>query len=399
MPEIADSEAMAGVELALAMLGISQKELAVRLGVSPGQISKWKSGEYMSSEMEQRIKELTKIGDLSSSVVLWAGSLQNAKQWDKLFHYLAEMANEGGETGYDAYLLQDELDNLTWHTVHTLNEMGVAPPKAFPRDLALDYGKIDWEEIEIIYENPYVALVNKLYKSYVDVYGFYAAYIDELLNDNTLFEKLSGEGTANIEPCLMELAAAKLAVDRNFAPKFAEFRYKVHNDYRKWLTLLRDEALRAHVPIRAELMDMISDSHDALGHEAEAEALGFNKSRLHPDIYMNELLVGMRVLHQILPEIMKKLDIYNDFKLDRSELHSVNNFYQTLDDVDTNDSDNGNDAPPDQQHTDPSEMKSDVALGAPDASRAAVPKLPKKIRKNGRRNRSNQKDTDKAKDP
>ena len=396
-----DREAMASVELALAMLGVSQKELAVRLKVSPGQISKWKNGEYMSSEMEQRIKELTKIGDLSPSVVLWAGSLQNAKQWDKLFHYLAEMANEGSETGYETYPLQDDLDILTSHTVDTLNEMGVAPPKTFPQELALDYDSADWEEIEIIYENPYVALVDKVYKSLVDIYGFYIAYVDELLNDNALFEKLSGEGTENIEPCLMELAAAKLAVDQNFAAKFAEFRYKVHNDYRKWLRLLRDEALRAHVPIRAELMDMISDSHDALGHEAEAEALGFNKSRLHPDIYMNELLVGMRILHQVLPEIMKKLGVYNDFKLDRSELHSADNFYQASDDDDANDNDNdnGNDGPPDQKHTDPSEMKSDVALGTPDARRAAAPRLRKKTRKNGRHKRSNQKGTDKAKGP
>jgi len=396
---MADREAMAGVELALAMLGVSQKELAVRLGVSPGQISKWKSGEYMSSEMEQRIKELTKIGDLSPAVVLWAGSLQNAKQWDKLFHYLAEMANEGGETGYDTYPLQDDLDNLTWHTVHTLNEMGVAPPKTFPQDLVLDYDSADWEEIEIIYENPYVALVNKVYKSLADVYGFYIAYVDELLNDNALFEKLSGEDTANIEPCLMKLAAAKLAVDQSFAPNFAEFRYRVHNDYRKWLTLLRDEALRAHVPIRTELMDMISESHDALGHEAEAKALGFTKSRLHPDIYMNELLVGMRILHQVLPEIMKKLGIYNDFKLDESELHSASRFYRAPDNDDGNGNDDGNDEPQDKNHTDTPEMKSDVALGASDVSRAAAPGLSKKIRKNGRHNRSNRKDADKAKDP
>jgi hypothetical protein len=200
----------------------------------------------------------------------------------------------------------------------------------------------------------------------------------------------------------MQLAAAKLAVDQNFAPKFAEFRYKVHNDYRKWLTLLRDEALRAHVPIGAELMNMISESHDALGHEAEAKALGFTKSHLHPDIYMNELLVGMRILHQVLPEIMKKLGIYNDFKLDQSELHSAAHFYQAPDDDDGkgrgNDDGNGKDESQDQKHTAPPEMKSDVALGTPNTSRAAAPRPPKKIRKTGRHNRSNQKDTDKAKD-
>jgi hypothetical protein len=133
--------------------------------------------------------------------------------------------------------------------------------------------------------------------------------------------------------------------------------------------------------------------------------LGFTKSRLHPDIYMNELLVGMRILHQVLPEIMKKLDIYNDFKLDQSELHSAAQFYQAPDD----DDDNGNGDTvaevtklprlQDQKHTDSPEMKSGVTLGTPDASQAAAPRLPKKTRKNGRHNRSNQKDTDKAKDP
>jgi len=65
---------------------------------------------------------------------------------------------------------------------------------------------------------------------------------------------------------------------------------------------------------------MVSETDDALGHEAEAESLGLNSSRLHPDIYMDELLRGMSVIHQVLPAIMKKLDIYDEFKLNVSEL-------------------------------------------------------------------------------
>ena len=68
----------------------------------------------------------------------------------------------------------------------------------------------------------------------------------------------------------------------------------------------------------AELLDMVGSDARELGHTAEAEALGFNANRLHPDIYMNELLVGMRVIHQVLPIILKKLDI--EFELDESDL-------------------------------------------------------------------------------
>ncbi|MCU6496396.1 hypothetical protein LPN04_01160 [Rugamonas sp. A1-17] len=63
-------------------------------------------------------------------------------------------------------------------------------------------------------------------------------------------------------------------------------------------------------------MNLVRSSHGELGHEAEAESLGFNSSRIHPDIYMNEPLVGMRVIHQVLPVIMKKLGIDEEFELD-----------------------------------------------------------------------------------
>jgi hypothetical protein len=272
----------------------------------------------MSSEMEDRIKELTKIGDMSPSVVRWAGSLEDAKKWEKLFRYLAEMAEEGAETGYNTYPLKDEMGLLSWSTIHTLNDMGVEPPKKFPEELAgRESSDSEWDTID---ENPYSALIYRIYKSLTDVYGFYAAYVDELISDN---DDLINTDADNIESCLIELAASKVEdIDEQFAPKFGTFRYKVRKQYTEWLILVKDKSFRAGAPLRAELMDMVNDDHDSLGHTAEAESLGFNSSRLHPDIYMNELLEGMRVIHQVLPVIMKKLGIYHEFKLNTSELRN-----------------------------------------------------------------------------
>jgi transcriptional regulator with XRE-family HTH domain len=313
-----NQDAIDAVELALATLGSNQKELAAKLRVSPTQISKWKKGEYMSSEMEDRIRELTKIGDMHPSVVRWAGSLKEAKKWEKLFRYLAEMAEERAETGYNAYPLKDEMGLLSWSTIHTLNDMGVEPPKKFPEELVGSESEdSEWDTIN---ENPYSALIYKIYNSLTDVYGFYSAYVDELISDN---DDLINTDADNIEPCLIELAASKVEeIDEKFAPKFGEFRYKVRKQYTEWLTLVKDKSFRAGAPLRAELMDMVNDDHDSLGQTAEAESLGFNSSRLHPDIYMNELLEGMRVIHQVLPVVMKKLGIYGEFKLDTSHLRN-----------------------------------------------------------------------------
>lgn len=314
-----DSDAL--VQLALTALSCSQKELASHLGVSPTQISKWKKGEHMSREMEEKLRAIAKIEDRDPSFVLSAGSLQNAIKWERLIHYLAGMAEENAETGYYTYPLHDEMGLLCGETFRVLGKMGVTLPNEFPKELDVDYDDADGDELwNLIEQNPCSDMIYKIYRSLNDVYGFYAAYIDELVDDDDL--NLMDTPACNIEPCLMSLAACKTEANENFAPKFREFRHQTTADYEEWLTIVKDKAFRAGVSLRAELLDLVHNTGDELGHEAEAESLGFNASRLHPDIYMNELLVGMRTIHQVLPAIMKKLGIHEEFKLDTSELRN-----------------------------------------------------------------------------
>jgi len=312
-------ESEAFVQLALETLSCNQKELAVWLGVSPTQISKWKQGEHMSSDMEEKLRAIINIGDKSPSFVLSAGSLEAANKWEKLIQFLAEAARDSAETGYDTDPLGDDLGLLCPFTFDTLRKMGVDMPKTFPNELDIDYVEYSDDLWDLIHENRYSSLIYKIYESFANVYGFHAAYVSDLVLDDEL--NLMETEAENIEPCLLDLAASKIDADevKDFATKFLDFRYRVRTDYEKWLNIVKERALRAGVPLRAELLEMVYESDEALGHQAETESLGFNSSRLHPDIYMDELLRGMRIIHQVLPAIMKKLGM-DDFKLDESEL-------------------------------------------------------------------------------
>jgi len=114
------------------------------------------------------------------------------------------MANENSETGYNTPPLSDAenddmtLDILCGQTVLVLNDMGVAQPKTFPADLK--DALADEEPWELFEDKPYTRLIDKIYKAYTDVYGFYVAYVDELLEDDN---GLPVDGFDDVEPCLL----------------------------------------------------------------------------------------------------------------------------------------------------------------------------------------------------
>lgn len=302
------------IKLILKNKKCTQKELAHMVGVSPAQVSKWKSGEYISFEMGKRLKILADIGDRDPDVVLWTGGVEQADKWSRLIKHLAETARENCETGYITYPLVDELDFLDFCVMSTLKNIGVQLPKEFPKDLDFNY-ESDYEEFEpdfehLYYGNPHSGLIYQSFLALNDLYGFYAAYISDLFDHEGL--ELYDTSAVNIEPCLLNLAFCKIGKQDNFTPEFNQFRYQTITEYTRWIEELKVKALENNIPLKAELMNLLFDDHDSLGHEAEAESLGFNSRRAHPDIYMSEILESLRLIHQVLPVICKKLGITED---------------------------------------------------------------------------------------
>lgn len=301
--------------LALRSRACSQKELAGELGVSAAQVSKWKSGEYMSLEMQRKLKVIAEIGDRDPDVVYWTGCNEQADKWYGLIKHLASEASTHSDCSYVPYPLLEDEEFMVWKVLHSLTAAGMSIPEQFPQEIDFDYncdyeGNIDRFEV-LYYGNAYSSLIYRALKALAQLFDFYRAYVRNIIDNDRL--KLFDSPACNIEPGLFDMAVVKTVKDdSSLLLNIKQFRSETLTNYRDWFELVKHRAIEHSIPLKAELMDFINDEPELLAHKAEAEALGFNSGRLHPDIYMNEILESQRVIRRVLPVICQKLGICDD---------------------------------------------------------------------------------------
>ena len=318
------------VELALKKLNCNQSQLAEKLNVSTTQISKWKNhNDHMSVDFYEKFRELCEIGDtISPGFVLAVDSLENAMKWEKCFKYLANQSNENSETGYNCDPLCDfDEFRILDCTLEALNKLGMTLPKEFPIELDIDHDiedilDEDGENYDLKYEkfnnNIYIKTTSAIYDSFISVRAFYDVYMYPIMTFTDSMEEMYLDQIFEIEDDLFKLAVSKVELETEVTSDFNQFKYKISKRFLNFINDLKKKAFQEKIPLQVELMDLLDLDYEEISEVVEYNALGFNNRDIHPDIYINELLVGMRTIHQILPEILKKLDI--DFKLDPKEL-------------------------------------------------------------------------------
>jgi transcriptional regulator with XRE-family HTH domain len=363
------------ITLALTILGCNQTELAKRLEVSKVTVSKWKNDEPMSQDMKEKITTMLKLDGLDPDVVLKAGSIQDARKWEKLIIFLGKLTEDYSENTYQCEDLTSDSEMLTLSVFRIFDDIGCEIPKPFPAELDIKGGYSEWlddeesgeepraseavsglvpqgdvrltanirrelhtllkveaatrrtsigelledliekncrkesgeERRELLFEgNPHSAFIKELFKRFADINAFYMKYMFGPICDLE-------EDFGNIGSCLIELAAANMEPEEKFAPKFRAFKRRTRDNYEEWIDEFKKAMFTAGMPLEAEYMDLVKISSDFLSSVWETDKLdtllGEADERIHPDIYMNEILLTLRRIDSVLPLILGKLEI------------------------------------------------------------------------------------------
>ena len=296
------------IEVALKELGVNQKQLAERLNVSTGQISRWKNhGDYISADLTKKLTTLCKLDETSPEFALFVGSIKNAKRWEKVIESCFDVAFDNyGDFG--SALHGYGMDYVSSEIATTLKGLGIEFPSKVPVLVEMEFNEQELtnEQWQAYSEIPQVKVLSELISEYVVLENFYNTYIHSLNSyvDDDLFE-LSIEIHGN----LFQLAACKMDIPVELSVSNDEHRFKWERWYRTKISELKAAAVERKIPLKEELLKLVNDETESVANTTEYEAWGFNNNRIHPDIYMHEILLRLRRIDKVLPFIIKKLGI------------------------------------------------------------------------------------------
>ena len=123
--------------------GLKQKDIAKKLGVTTGQISKWKQGEYIASE---RKEELNKLAGLFGHNTEWAVLSKTKANSDAWFKYVLWHSSNELVSNRE---IKDEGDWAIPKIFIRLSQLGMSLPNKAPNVKKLKSGVDDWNDFDM----------------------------------------------------------------------------------------------------------------------------------------------------------------------------------------------------------------------------------------------------------
>jgi len=283
----------------------SLASLAKKLNVEEQVLLQWLDSPrpHLPPELTQQLEEMT-IGEkyIDSLTILAIGGLKALKQWQGLTNTLMSEACERSLFDVPCPLLDEDKTALCEQVLAALLQAGMS----FSPDIGTNLNSMN--NIDDIESNEFTSLLSKIFNAMVNLDCYYQNFFESIAETPEVEFKYYHYW----DEILVDLAVYHVLDDQKRFPSIDTFKRQTELKVQGYITALKCHAYQHRLPLRAELLDLLTKEHKALYDYTEAEMMGLLPPQIHPDIYINEIIESQRLAHQVLPEICRKLKMSED---------------------------------------------------------------------------------------
>lgn len=220
---------------------IKQNVIAKKLGVTTGQISKWKQGEYISSE---RRLELNKLAGLFSDNPDWVDiskTKRNAESWFKYINQLSDNAN------IEIAEFQDNQEISIPPLFICLSQLGVEIPKK-----AISVDDLEWSNFH--------NLITKLLEALIVIFQWNLRHFSELSKFDDILETLQEINSKSLNIAVINLSDTDRAGIKINETLFNNYEVETTNHVRGLIQKLLRQMNANRIPITEDYFVVINES-------------------------------------------------------------------------------------------------------------------------------------------
>jgi transcriptional regulator with XRE-family HTH domain len=162
------------IEYIIKNTDLKQKDIAKKLGVTTGQISKWKQGEYIASE---RKEELNKLAGLFGHHTEWAVLSKTKANSDVWFEYVLWHSSNELVSNRE---IEDEGDLKIPNIFILLSQLGMSIPSKAPKVKEIQSDDYKWTAFDMA--------MSKILRSYGILVEWNDKHFADLVSDIEIYE-------------------------------------------------------------------------------------------------------------------------------------------------------------------------------------------------------------------